>query len=109
MYLALCRFKDAWSFASALDNKECWSELAMAALHHLDIDMGEQWYVPFKWYKFLYSVYKLGATLSDYPVMMYAHIHISLSPKLTPNPCVPAGEECGNGLLPAEDTGMDGA
>ena len=35
------RFKDAWSFASALDQDECWKELAEAALHHLDIDMGK--------------------------------------------------------------------
>ena len=40
-YFILVRFKDAWSFASALDNAEIWNELAMAALQHLEVDLGE--------------------------------------------------------------------
>ena len=35
------RFKDAWSFATAMDSVESWNELAMSALHHLEVDLGE--------------------------------------------------------------------
>lgn len=36
-----CRFKDAWSFATALDLPESWTELAKAALHHMDLSVGK--------------------------------------------------------------------
>ena len=35
------RFKDAWSFATAMDSVESWNELAVSALHHLEVDLGE--------------------------------------------------------------------
>ena len=34
------RLKDAWSFASAMDAPDAWTELAKAALKHLDVDIG---------------------------------------------------------------------
>ena len=36
-----CRFKDAWSYAQALDSAHCWNELAEAAVFHLDIELGK--------------------------------------------------------------------
>ena len=38
--LKLKKFKEAWSFASALDRVDCWQELASAALYHFDIETG---------------------------------------------------------------------
>ena len=37
----LGRFKDAWSLAVAIDNVNSWEQLASAALHHLDVELGE--------------------------------------------------------------------
>ena len=34
------RFKDAWSFAAALDNVESWTALGEMAVQHLEIDFG---------------------------------------------------------------------
>ena len=34
------RFKDAWSYAQALESAGCWNELAEAALYHLEIELG---------------------------------------------------------------------
>ena len=34
------RFKDAWSYAQALESAGCWNELAEAALYHLEIQLG---------------------------------------------------------------------
>lgn len=39
--LKLKKFKEAWSFASALDSEDCWSELRSAALYHFDIETGK--------------------------------------------------------------------
>ena len=39
--LKLKKFKEAWSFASALDRVDCWQELASAALYHFDIETGK--------------------------------------------------------------------
>ena len=39
--VALKRFKDAWSLAGAIDEVECWRALGMAALYHLDVELGE--------------------------------------------------------------------
>lgn len=36
----ICRLKDAWSFAVALDSADSWNELAEAALVHIDISIG---------------------------------------------------------------------
>ena len=36
----VCRFKEAWSYAAALEVASCWNELAQAALYHLDIELG---------------------------------------------------------------------
>lgn len=37
---SLPRFKDVWSYAQALDNGRCWSELAEATIYHLNIELG---------------------------------------------------------------------
>uniref|UniRef100_A0A1X7TH44 Uncharacterized protein n=1 Tax=Amphimedon queenslandica TaxID=400682 RepID=A0A1X7TH44_AMPQE len=34
----LKKFKEAWSFASALDSEDCWRELRTAALYHFDTE-----------------------------------------------------------------------
>ena len=34
------RFKDAWSYAQALELESCWNDLAQAALYHLEIELG---------------------------------------------------------------------
>ena len=34
------RFKEAWSFAAALDTVDSWTSLAVTAVQHLDIDFG---------------------------------------------------------------------
>lgn len=34
------RYQEAWRFCEALDNSECWQELATAAMMCLDIDLG---------------------------------------------------------------------
>ena len=39
-YESTNRFKDAWSYAQALDVASCWEELAQAALYHIDIELG---------------------------------------------------------------------
>ena len=39
--IALKRFKDAWSLAAAIDEPDYWRELGMAAMHHLDVELGE--------------------------------------------------------------------
>lgn len=36
----LTRFKDAWSFASAIDSVDSWTTLGEVAVQHLDIDFG---------------------------------------------------------------------
>lgn len=36
--VALCRFKEAWAFASFLNSREAWAELGRTALRALDID-----------------------------------------------------------------------
>ena len=40
LFLCTSRFKDAWSYAQALEVAACWEELAQAALYHLDIELG---------------------------------------------------------------------
>lgn len=62
LHLLSVRFKDAWTFASALDQAECWNELAEAALHHLDIDMGRS--------PAIYTV------CSDGPQLCVSRVHI---------------------------------
>jgi WD repeat-containing protein 19 len=37
--LLLKRFREAWSFASAIDSSEIWGDFAKAALHHVDIEL----------------------------------------------------------------------
>ncbi len=37
----MCRIKDAWTCAIALDTLDTWRELALAALKHFDIDTGK--------------------------------------------------------------------
>lgn len=45
------RFKDAWSFAAALDTVDSWTALAEMAVQHLDIDFGiAEWTSIFTWY-----------------------------------------------------------
>lgn len=39
--LLVCRLKDAWSLALALDSPDSWNELAEAALEHIDIPIGK--------------------------------------------------------------------
>lgn len=34
------RFKDAWSFAAALDTVDSWTSLAETAVQHLNIEFG---------------------------------------------------------------------
>ena len=34
------RFKDAWSFALAIDSVDSWTTLGEVAVQHLDIDFG---------------------------------------------------------------------
>jgi len=34
------RLKDAWTFATALDNEDSWILLAKTAMHHLDLSIG---------------------------------------------------------------------
>ncbi len=48
-HISLRRFKDAWTFAAALDSPDMWSELSKSALKHLDIDVGRNVY------KYIYS------------------------------------------------------
>eukprot|EP00118_Oscarella_pearsei_P011922 m.83949 g.83949 ORF g.83949 m.83949 type:complete len:1349 (+) comp36373_c0_seq7:62-4108(+) len=38
--LSLKRFDEAWKYASSLDSREAWLDLAKAALHHMDVDLG---------------------------------------------------------------------
>lgn len=40
MYALYVRLKDAWSFATAIDTPDTWTELARTALKHLDTDIG---------------------------------------------------------------------
>lgn len=35
------RFKDAWSFATALDTQDTWNELAEATLQHVEVSIGK--------------------------------------------------------------------
>ena len=34
------RFEEAWNYASSLDSREAWLDLAKASMHHMDIDFG---------------------------------------------------------------------
>ncbi|XP_065839406.1 WD repeat-containing protein 19-like isoform X2 [Oscarella lobularis] len=36
--LSLKRFEEAWNYASSLDSREAWLDLAKASMHHMDID-----------------------------------------------------------------------
>lgn len=38
--VVLYRFKDAWTFAAALDTVDSWTLLAETAVQHLDVELG---------------------------------------------------------------------
>jgi WD repeat-containing protein 19 len=54
--ISLRRFKDAWSYAQALEVASCWEELAQAALYHLDIELAIRAYRHLKNVAMVYSL-----------------------------------------------------
>ena len=48
--LVLERMKDSWSLACAIDQPECWHELVVAALYHLDIELGIPLWTRHSWW-----------------------------------------------------------
>jgi len=62
-FFALVRFKDAWSFASAVDNTEIWNELGTAALQHLEVDLAIRAFQQVKNVAMVYSLQQIQVSI----------------------------------------------
>lgn len=67
LFLTVYRIKDAYVYASTLDTPDTWSELALVALKHFDIDTGRN------------SVYMY---MRNVMYILHVHMYVTIIPFL---------------------------